>query len=312
MRIILLGGPGAGKGTQANFIKEKYNIPQISTGDMLRAHVKAGTDLGKAAKKIMDEGGLVSDDIIMGMVKERIKDDDCKNGYLFDGFPRTIPQAEAMKEAGIGIDAVVEIDVPDEEIIKRMSGRRVHLPSGRTYHVIFNPPKVEGKDNVTGEDLIQRDDDIIMGMVKERIKDDDCKNGYLFDGFPRTIPQAEAMKEAGIGIDAVVEIDVPDEEIIKRMSGRRVHLPSGRTYHVIFNPPKVEGKDNVTGEDLIQRDDDKEETVKERLRVYHEQTEPLIDFYRKEAEKGNLKYVKVDGVGSVEEIRDAIFAGLEG
>ena len=215
MRIILLGGPGAGKGTQANFIKEKYNIPQISTGDMLRAHVKAGTDLGKAAKKIMDEGGLVSDDII-------------------------------------------------------------------------------------------------MGMVKERIKDDDCKNGYLFDGFPRTIPQAEAMKEAGIGIDAVVEIDVPDEEIIKRMSGRRVHLPSGRTYHVIFNPPKVEGKDDVTGEPLIQRDDDKEETVKERLRVYHEQTEPLIDFYRKEAEQGNLKYVKVDGVGSVEEIRDTIFAGLEG
>ena len=215
MRIILLGGPGAGKGTQANFIKEKYNIPQISTGDMLRAHVKAGTDLGKAAKKIMDEGGLVSDDII-------------------------------------------------------------------------------------------------MGMVKERIKDDDCKNGYLFDGFPRTIPQAEAMKEADIGIDAVVEIDVPDEEIIKRMSGRRVHLPSGRTYHVIFNPPKVEGKDDVTGEDLIQRDDDKEETVKERLRVYHEQTEPLIDFYRKEAEQGNLKYVKVDGVGRVEEIRDAIFAGLEG
>ncbi|WP_456449063.1 adenylate kinase [Thiolapillus sp.] len=214
MRIILLGGPGAGKGTQANFIKEKYNIPQISTGDMLRAHVKAGTELGKAAKKIMDEGGLVSDDII-------------------------------------------------------------------------------------------------MGMVKERIKEDDCKNGYLFDGFPRTIPQAEAMKDAGIEIDAVVEIDVPDEEIIKRMSGRRVHLPSGRTYHVIFNPPKVEGKDDVTGEDLIQRDDDKEETVKERLRVYHDQTEPLIDFYSKEAEAGKLKYVKVDGVGSVEEIRDAIFSGLD-
>jgi len=214
MKIILLGGPGAGKGTQANFIKEKYNIPQISTGDMLRAHVKAGTDLGKAAKKIMDEGGLVSDDII-------------------------------------------------------------------------------------------------MGMVKERIKEDDCKNGYLFDGFPRTIPQAEAMKEADIDIDAVVEIDVPDEEIIKRMSGRRVHLPSGRTYHVVFNPPKVEGKDDVTGEDLIQRDDDQEETVKERLRVYHDQTEPLIDFYSKEAAAGKLKYVKVNGVGSVDEIRDGIFAGLD-
>jgi adenylate kinase len=159
MRVILLGGPGAGKGTQANYIKEKYQIPQISTGDMLRAHVKAGSDLGKAAKKIMDEGGLVSDDIIMGMVKERITEEDCKNGFLFDGFPRTIPQAEALKDAGVTVDAVVEIDVPDEEIIKRMSGRRVHLASGRTYHLIYNPPKVEGKDDETGEDLIQRDDD---------------------------------------------------------------------------------------------------------------------------------------------------------
>ena len=159
MRLILLGGPGAGKGTQANYIKEHYGIPQISTGDMLRAHVKAGTELGVAAKKIMDAGGLVSDDIIIGMVKERLTQDDCKNGYLFDGFPRTIPQAEAMKAAGVPIDAVVEIDVPDEEIIKRMSGRRVHVASGRTYHVVFNPPKVAGKDDVTGEDLIQRDDD---------------------------------------------------------------------------------------------------------------------------------------------------------
>jgi adenylate kinase len=213
MRVILLGGPGAGKGTQANFIKERYNIPQISTGDMLRAHVKAGTDLGKAAKKIMDEGGLVSDDII-------------------------------------------------------------------------------------------------MGMVKERIAEDDCKNGYLFDGFPRTIPQAEALKEAGVPIDAVVEIDVPDEEIIKRMSGRRVHVASGRTYHVVFNPPKVEGKDDETGEELIQRDDDQEETVKARLKVYHDQTEPLIAFYSKEADEGACKYVKINGVGSVNEIRDQIFEGL--
>ena len=159
MRVILLGGPGAGKGTQAGYITQKYNIPQISTGDMLRAHVKAGSDLGKAAKKIMDEGGLVSDDIIMGMIKERIKDDDCKNGYLFDGFPRTLPQADALKDAGIAVDAVVEIDVDDDEIIKRMSGRRVHLASGRTYHVEFNPPRVAGKDDETGEDLIQRDDD---------------------------------------------------------------------------------------------------------------------------------------------------------
>lgn len=159
MRLILLGAPGAGKGTQAQYIAEKYNIPQISTGDMLRAHVKSGSELGVAAKKIMDEGGLVSDDIIMGMVKERITQDDCQNGYLFDGFPRTIPQAEALKSEGVELDFVVEIDVEDGEIIKRMSGRRVHPGSGRTYHVTFNPPKVEGKDDATGEDLIQRDDD---------------------------------------------------------------------------------------------------------------------------------------------------------
>ena len=216
MRVILLGGPGAGKGTQANYIKEKYAIPQISTGDMLRAHVKAGTELGQAAKKIMDEGGLVSDDII-------------------------------------------------------------------------------------------------IGMVKGRIQEDDCKNGFLFDGFPRTIPQAEALKSAGIQVDAVVEIDVPDEEIIKRMSGRRVHLASGRTYHVVFNPPKEEGKDDVTGEPLIQRDDDREATVRARLKVYHDQTEPLVDYYTKYAgsgEAGAPKYHKIAGVGSVEQIRDAIFAAL--
>jgi adenylate kinase len=159
MRLILLGPPGAGKGTQANFVKDTYGIPQISTGDMLRAAVKAGTDLGIAAKKIMDAGGLVSDDIIIGLVKDRIKEADCANGFLFDGFPRTIAQADALKDAGIPIDYVVEIDVADEEIIKRMSGRRVHMASGRTYHVVFNPPKVEGKDDETGEDLIQRDDD---------------------------------------------------------------------------------------------------------------------------------------------------------
>ena len=218
MRIILLGGPGAGKGTQANYIKDRYNIPQISTGDMLRAHVKAGSELGVAAKKIMDEGGLVSDDII-------------------------------------------------------------------------------------------------MGMVKERIKEDDCANGYLFDGFPRTIPQADALKAAGVVVDAVVEIDVPDEEIIKRMSGRRVHLASGRTYHVIYNPPKVEGKDDETGEDLIQRDDDQEDTVKARLKVYHDQTEPLIEYYTKFSESGEdgaPKYVKINGLGKVDEIRDNIFSGLDG
>lgn len=213
MRVILLGGPGAGKGTQANQIKEKYNIPQISTGDMLRAHVKAGSELGVAAKKIMDEGGLVSDDII-------------------------------------------------------------------------------------------------MGMVKVRITEDDCKNGFLFDGFPRTIPQAEALKEAGVEVDAVVEIDVPDEEIITRMGGRRVHMASGRTYHVTFNPPKEEGKDDVTGEPLIQRDDDQKETVKARLKVYHDQTEPLVDFYSKLAETGALKYHKIPGVGGVSQITESIFNAL--
>ncbi len=159
MRVILLGAPGAGKGTQATFIKEQFNIPQISTGDMLRAAVKAGTQLGLEAKRFMDSGGLVPDEVIIGLVKERIKDADCQQGFLFDGFPRTIPQAEAMKQAGVDIDYVVEIDVPDEEIIKRMSGRRTHLSSGRTYHVVFNPPKVAGKDDVTGEDLVQREDD---------------------------------------------------------------------------------------------------------------------------------------------------------
>ena len=159
MRLILLGPPGAGKGTQATFVKEAYGIPQISTGDMLRAAVKAGTPLGLAAKQVMDSGGLVSDDIIIGLVKDRLREPDCGNGYLFDGFPRTIPQAEAMRSADVPIDYVLEIDVPDSAIIKRMSGRRVHPASGRTYHVKFNPPKVPGKDDLTGDDLIQRDDD---------------------------------------------------------------------------------------------------------------------------------------------------------
>jgi adenylate kinase len=217
MRIILLGGPGAGKGTQAGFIKAHFNIPQISTGDMLRAHVKQGTELGLAAKKIMDEGGLVSDDII-------------------------------------------------------------------------------------------------IGMVKERITEADCANGCLFDGFPRTLAQADALKDAGIHIDAVVEIDVPDEEIIKRMSGRRVHQASGRTYHVVFNPPKVEGLDDETGEPLIQRDDDREETVKARLQVYHDQTEPLVGYYSSWAEQGGEgapRYIKIHGIGQVEDIRAQIIAGLE-
>ena len=159
MRLILLGAPGAGKGTQANFIKEKYNIPQISTGDMLRAAIKAGTELGLAAKKVMDAGGLVSDDIMIGLVKDRLQEADCANGYLFDGFPRTIAQADAMKDNGINVDYVLEIDVPDDLIVERMSGRRTHQPSGRVYHTKFNPPKVADTDDVTGEPLVQRDDD---------------------------------------------------------------------------------------------------------------------------------------------------------
>ena len=159
MRLILIGPPGAGKGTQANFITTKYGIPQISTGDMLRAAIKAGSPLGVAAKKVMDQGALVSDEIIIGLVKERLKQPDCQRGYLFDGFPRTIPQAEAMRAAGVKLDFVLEIDVPDAEIITRMSGRWVHMASGRTYHVKFNPPKAPGKDDATGEALIQRDDD---------------------------------------------------------------------------------------------------------------------------------------------------------
>ncbi len=217
MRLILLGGPGAGKGTQANYIKERYQIPQISTGDMLRAAVKAGTELGKKAKAVMDSGGLVPDDVI-------------------------------------------------------------------------------------------------IGLVKERITQPDCKKGFLFDGFPRTIPQADAMKDAGVAIDAVVDIDVPDQEIIKRMSGRRVHLASGRTYHVTFNPPKVEGKDDATGEPLIQRDDDKEETVRKRLEVYHNQTEPLIGYYKKWESSGGAaapKYIRIEGIGKVDEIRDNIFKKLD-
>ena len=169
MRLILLGAPGAGKGTQATFICQEYGIPQISTGDMLRAAVKAGTEMGLAAKKIMDAGGVVGDDIIIGLVKERITHADCAKGFLFDGFPRTIPQADALKEAGVKLDCVLEIDVPFDAIIERMSGRRAHVASGRTYHVKFNPPKVEGLDDVTGEPLIQRDDDK-EDTVKKRLE----------------------------------------------------------------------------------------------------------------------------------------------
>jgi len=213
MRVILLGSPGSGKGTQAQFITEKYGIPQISTGDMLRAAVRAGTELGVAAKKIMDEGGLVSDDII-------------------------------------------------------------------------------------------------LGLIKDRITEADCVNGFLLDGFPRTIAQAEGLIAMGVEIDAVIEIAVEDRHIINRMGGRRVHLESGRSYHIEFNPPKVTGKDDVTGEALIQRDDDKEATVKKRLQVYHDQTMPLVTFYSERAKQGQLKFSSVAGVGAVSEITEKVFAAL--
>ncbi|GLY62071.1 adenylate kinase [Pectobacterium brasiliense] len=206
MRIILLGAPGAGKGTQAQFIMEKYGIPQISTGDMLRAAVKAGTELGKQAKEIMDAGKLVTDELV-------------------------------------------------------------------------------------------------IALVKERIAQEDCRNGFLLDGFPRTIPQADAMKDAGINVDYVIEFAVPDELIIDRIVGRRVHAASGRVYHVKFNPPKVEGKDDVTGEDLTIRKDDQEDTVRKRLIEYHQQTAPLVSYYQKEADAGNTRYFKVEGTRKVEEVR---------
>jgi adenylate kinase len=203
MRLILLGPPGAGKGTQANFIKERFGIPQISTGDMLRAAVKAGTPLGVEAKKVMDAGGLVSDEIIIGLVKDRLQQDDCKSGYMFDGFPRTIPQAEAMKDAGVPLDFVLEIDVPDAEIIERMSGRRVHLASGRTYHVKYNPPKVEGKDDVTGEDLILREDDA-EATVRKRLEVYHAQTKPLVDYYTRWEQSGEAAapkvrKISGLG-----------------------------------------------------------------------------------------------------------------
>ena len=203
MKLILLGAPGAGKGTQANFIKEKYGIPQISTGDMLRAAIKAGSELGMAAKKIMDAGGLVSDDIIINLVKERIKEADCAKGFLFDGFPRTIPQAEAMKQAGVAIDYVVDVDVADSEIIKRMSGRRVHVASGRTYHVVFNPPKVDGKDDVTGEELVQRADDS-EETVKKRLEVYHEQTKPLWDYYSKWETSGEknaphCVRIAGVG-----------------------------------------------------------------------------------------------------------------
>jgi adenylate kinase len=214
MRLILLGAPGAGKGTQATFICQRYGIPQISTGDMLRAAVKAGTPLGVAAKKVMDAGGLVSDDLIIGLVKERIAQPDCAKGFLFDGFPRTIPQADAMKAAGVKIDLVLEIDVPDEAIVERMSGRRSHQPSGRTYHIKFNPPKVAGVDDVTGEPLIQRDDDK-EETVKKRLQVYQSQTRPLVDYYG----QWAATGDAGAPRYARISGTGTVEEITARVMG---------------------------------------------------------------------------------------------
>jgi adenylate kinase len=217
MRLILLGAPGAGKGTQAAFLCQKFGIPQISTGDMLRAAVKAGTELGLAAKKIMDAGGLVSDDIIIGLVKDRIAQPDCAKGFLFDGFPRTIPQAEAMKAAGVKIDYVLEIDVPDSSIIERMSGRRVHVASGRTYHVTFNPPKVAGKDDVTGEDLIQRDDDK-EETVKKRLDVYHSQTRPLVDYYGQWAAKGDANAPQYRKISGVGSVDDITSRALKALA----------------------------------------------------------------------------------------------
>lgn len=214
MRIILLGAPGAGKGTQARFLTQKYNIPQISTGDMLRAAIKEGTELGKMAKAAMDAGELVTDEIIIGLVQERIAQDDCKNGYLLDGFPRTLAQADAITNAGIQIDAVIEIDVPDSEIVKRMSGRRAHLASGRTYHVIFNPPKVEGKDDATGEDLVQRDDDK-EEVVLDRLKVYHSQTAPLIDYYKNQASKVETLQY--ITVDGTDSIDNVQAHITEKL-----------------------------------------------------------------------------------------------
>lgn len=214
MRIILLGAPGAGKGTQAGFLTKRYNIPQISTGDMLRAAIKAGTELGKVAKAAMDAGQLVTDDIIIGLVKERIKENDCKGGFLLDGFPRTIAQADALANAGIEIDAVIEIDVPDSEIVKRMSGRRAHLASGRTFHIVYNPPKVDGKDDITGEDLIQRDDDK-EEVVLDRLKVYHEQTKPLIGYYKEQAQKVESLTY--ITVDGTADISKVEAAIVSKL-----------------------------------------------------------------------------------------------
>ncbi len=217
MRIILLGAPGAGKGTQAQYLTSHYSIPQISTGDMLRAAVKAGTPLGIEAKKVMDAGGLVSDEIIIGLVKERVAEKDCENGYLLDGFPRTIPQADAMKENNIDVDFVVEIDVDDSEIVNRMAGRRVHPASGRTYHIQYNPPKVEDKDDVTGDDLVQREDDQ-EATVKQRLAVYHEQTKPLMDYYSSWAASGEDKAPAYVKVAGVGSLESIRDNILKALS----------------------------------------------------------------------------------------------
>ncbi|MDY0234096.1 MAG: adenylate kinase [Sulfurimonas sp.] len=214
MRIILLGAPGAGKGTQAGFLTKKYNIPQISTGDMLRAAIKAGTQMGKMAKAAMDAGQLVTDEIIIGLVKDRIAEEDCKNGYLLDGFPRTLAQADAVTDAGIKIDAVIEIDVADSEIVQRMSGRRAHLASGRTYHLVYNPPKVDGKDDITGEDLVQRDDDK-EEVVLDRLKVYHEQTEPLIGYYKEQASKNDSLKY--ITVDGTADIADVEASIVSQL-----------------------------------------------------------------------------------------------
>ena len=214
MKIILLGAPGAGKGTQAQFLTKTYDIPQISTGDMLRAAIKAGSAMGTLAKSFMDAGKLVTDEIIIGLVQERILQEDCKNGFLLDGFPRTVPQADALKNAGVAIDAVIEIDVPDSEIINRMSGRRAHLASGRTYHVVYNPPKIEGKDDISGEDLVQRDDDK-EEIVKDRLDVYHTQTQPLIGYYTQEAVNNSSLKY--VRIDGTQKIDVVEKEILEKL-----------------------------------------------------------------------------------------------
>jgi adenylate kinase len=214
MKIILLGAPGAGKGTQAQFLTKTYDIPQISTGDMLRAAIKAGSAMGILAKSFMDAGKLVTDEIIIGLVQERIVQEDCKNGFLLDGFPRTVPQADALKNAGVVIDAVIEIDVPDSEIINRMSGRRAHLASGRTYHIVYNPPKVEGKDDISGEDLVHRDDDK-EEIVKDRLDVYHTQTQPLIGYYTQEAVNNSNLKY--VRIDGTQKIDVVEKEILEKL-----------------------------------------------------------------------------------------------